>query len=215
MTCTEIQDRLDDYVDGALSEAQFQEVELHLGGCAACRTEERLLRALLAEAAALPEERLPRRDLWADIAVRLDGTAGARPFWSHLSVWTGLAAAAAVVVAVSTLRGPGVDPPPPAGGSARLQTVATSPVPGLADAERDYARATAELMAVIAARRTSLPAETQEALDRNLQAIDEALHQIRQALAKEPSSTQLNHLLASTHRRKVEVLRRVVKLTRA
>src|SRR5262249_59112171 len=64
MTCERVRDTLDDYVDGLLSEADFQEVELHLASCAECRHEERLLRALLAQAAALPRELAPGRDLW-------------------------------------------------------------------------------------------------------------------------------------------------------
>jgi hypothetical protein len=218
MTCTEIQDRLNDYVDGALPEAAFQEMELHLAGCAECRAEERLLRTLLAQAAALSEERLPRRDLWPEIAVRLDGGALGPALWSRASTWASLAAAAAVVVVLGVLlrRSEGPGSGPSAGGPGRgiVQPVSASPEAGLGDAEREYARATAELMAVIEARRDSLPPETQAALTRNLETIDQALQEIRAALAKEPGNTQLNHLLASTHRKKVDVLQRVVKLTR-
>ena len=32
MTCERVEELLDDYVDGLLSEADFQEVELHLAG---------------------------------------------------------------------------------------------------------------------------------------------------------------------------------------
>ena len=71
MTCAEIQDRLDDYVDGSLSERDFQEVELHLHDCAECRKHERALRSLLAQAEALPAEMTPPRDLWPGIAERL------------------------------------------------------------------------------------------------------------------------------------------------
>src|SRR5882672_5025780 len=72
MTCEEARDRMDDYVDGALDEAAFQDMELHVAICAECRSEERSLRALLAHAAALPSEQRPSRDLWAGIAERLD-----------------------------------------------------------------------------------------------------------------------------------------------
>jgi hypothetical protein len=216
MTCEEIQDQLNDYVDGSLPEAVFQEVELHLAGCAECRGEERLLRSLLAQAAALPDEKLPARDLWPQIVVRLDGGGAARPLWSRPTSWMGLAAAAVVTVALGTIlrhddeRRPGSET-----GRPTVTEVSTTGVPAFAAAEREYARATEELMKVIEARRSSLPPETQEALVRNLQTIDEALQEIRAALEKEPSSPQLNHLLASTHRKKVDVLQRVVRLTRA
>jgi len=219
MTCTEIQDRLNDYVDGTLPEAAFQEVELHLAGCAECRAEERLLRTLLAQAAALSEERLPRRDLWPEIAVRLDGGALGPALWSRVSTWTSVAAAAAVVVVLGVLlRQPDIRRAEPGGGATGggiAKPVSNSPEAALADVEDNYARATAELMAVIEARRASLPPETQAALKRNLETIDQALQEIRAALAQEPGNAQLNHLLASTHRKKVDVLQRVVKLTRA
>ena len=71
MTCETVATQLDEYVDGLLAEAEFQEIELHLAGCDACRREERLLRALLTQAAALPREIVPPRDLWPDVVARL------------------------------------------------------------------------------------------------------------------------------------------------
>ena len=41
MSCEQVSSRLDEYVDGDLDEASFQEIELHLGGCAECRQQER------------------------------------------------------------------------------------------------------------------------------------------------------------------------------
>lgn len=221
MTCEEIQDRLDEYVDGGLPEAEFQEMELHLAGCAFCRAEERLLRSLLAQAAALPAERLPRRDLWPEIAERLREGGRVQPFPKRVSFWTGLAAAAAVLVAAGVLLRPGPGEGPRSAGRTpgNPGTPRAVPVSGggaadtLLEAEREYAQATTELMSVIEARRSDLSPETQRALDENLATIDQALRDIRTALAKEPGNTQLNHLLASTHRKKVDVLWRVVKLT--
>jgi hypothetical protein len=43
--------------------------------------------------------------------------------------------------------------------------------------------------------------------------IDRALEQVRQALVKDPESPELNRMLVATHRKKVEVLRRVVRLS--
>ena len=80
-------------------------------------------------------------------------------------------------------------------------------------AEREYERATAQLLAALASRRDALPAETAQALDANLRAIDQALVDVRAAVRADPTNPHLNHLLASTHQRKVETLRRVVKLT--
>lgn len=219
MTCEQVMERLDDYLDGELAENAFQEVELHLASCAACREEERSLRAVVAWAAALPRQQEPPRDLWPEIA---DEIASARRFALVSKVasrpaarWTaGLAAAATVVLAVwlvsrETRRGPEVAGPAPRGS---VRPVALGP-DAFAEAERDYQRATAELMAALGARRASLSPETSAAIDENLRVIDVALAEIRAALQSDPSSPRLGRLLASTHEKKIETLRRVLKLT--
>jgi hypothetical protein len=220
MTCEEIRDRLDEYVDGDLAEAEFQEIELHLDGCARCRDEERRLRALIAQAAALPEEIQPAADLWPDLAARLRGPEGMRLVpRTGLARWMGpmsVAAAAAVVVALSAAlwtRGsmptgvPGATP-------GMVRPVALGASSELLDSEREYARATADLMAAIEAQKESLSPETRTVLDANLKTIDDALAQVRAALIKDPANSQLAHLLTSTHQKKVDALKRVVRLNR-
>jgi anti-sigma factor RsiW len=220
MKCEEIVDRLDEYVDGGLTEAEFQEVELHLDGCPECRGEERRLRALIAETAALPAEIWPAADLWPDIADRLRGPEGMRLVpRTGLARWMGpmsVAAAAAVVIALSAAlltreNVPGaVSPVAPAS----LQPVALGTSSALLDSEREYARATADLMAAIDAQKETLAPETRAVLDANLKTIDDALAQVRSALAKDPGNSQLAHLLTSTHQKKVDALKRVVRLNR-
>lgn len=218
MTCGETLDRLDDLVDGELPEAERREVEAHLASCAPCRQEERRLRSILAEARALPREVAPSRDLWPEIAREIGGRKVVSPAFGRRagrSWWMPALAAAAVVAAVSSLvlmrsqGGLGVGP------------VSGTPVPAAAgnvtllDAERGYAMAADELLAALAERRDSLSPETRASVDRNLAIIDQALKEIRDALQKEPQNRELNRMLASTHRRKVEVLRRVVRLSGA
>jgi hypothetical protein len=189
-------------------------MELHIAGCAGCRAEERALRALLAHAAALPKEIAPPRDLWAGIDARLET---ARPVWRRprlMAGWgAGLAAAAGVVLALSAaLHGP-------AGlrGASPLPSLVPAALRGedpVAVAEREYARAAAELMAALEQRRDRLPPETLASVERDMRTIDAALAQVRRALASDPANPGLNHLLASTHQRKVEVLQQVLKLSR-
>jgi anti-sigma factor RsiW len=221
MTCERVRERLDEYLDGALAEPEFQEVELHLASCAGCREEERSLRAVIALAAALPREKAPARDLWPGIA---DEIARRRRFAVFSSVprrpalWLGaLAAAAAVVVAVRVL--PPRDTPPgprvagPTPGTLVQPAALGGGVPAFAEAERQYQRAAAELMAALDTRRASLSPETTAAIDENLRVIDTALAEIRAALERDPDSPRLGHLLASTHEKKIEALRRVLRLT--
>jgi anti-sigma factor RsiW len=46
MNCDDVQDRLDDHVDGLLAPNEAREVQAHLRECADCAEEDRLLRAL-------------------------------------------------------------------------------------------------------------------------------------------------------------------------
>jgi len=214
MTCDEARERMDDYVDGALDEAAFQEMELHVAACAGCRAEERALRALLAHASALPAEMAPAHDLWTGIAERLDEP---RPLWRRprlLAGWgAGLAAAAGVVLALSAaFHGPGAAGRPPAGPPLAPATLRSEdPV---ASAERQYAQAAAELMAALEQQRDRLPPETLASVEKDLRSIDAALQDVRRALATDPANPGLNHLLTSTHQRKVAVLQQVLKLSR-
>jgi anti-sigma factor RsiW len=219
MSCAEVGDRLDDYVDGTLAEGEFQELELHLAGCDACRESERRLRSLLAQAAALPREQSPSRDLWPEIQKRLErGTvlgfsSKARAFRIRLA----LAAAAALVVASGLVLRGRVAAPRQASvettGSPTNVSLSTEPA-GVLDAEREYARASSVLLAALDAKKDCLSPQTLAVVQRDLQSIDAALVEIRKALEKDPGSEALNHLLASTHQRKVKVLQQVVKLSR-
>jgi hypothetical protein len=210
MTCAEAEDRLDDYVDGSLPEAEFQEMELHLASCPPCREEERRLRAVLAQAAALPRLLSPARDLWPEIAERIGGrkrTAlrGWRPI--------GLAAAAAVAIALASTLLPRPEPPAAPAPLAGLPVTVSPGSETLQDVEADYVRATTALLAALSERPSSLSSETLASVQKNLDVIDQALAEVRQALRKDPHNGELTHMLVATHRKKLEVLRRVVKLS--
>lgn len=222
MKCDEATLLLGEYRDGALPEAECHEVESHLSACVACREQERALAALLAEAAALPKELEPARDLWPGIAERIRARGGVLRFpgrraWLGTRGWS-LAAAAAVLAVVSSAVTTMV--------VRQGEPVATAPAPGvlrpvaggtdgLLEAEREYARATATLLQAVAERRGRLSPATRESVERNLLTIDRALAEIRDALRERPEDGALTQLLTSTHRRKLEMLQQVVKLTKA
>jgi len=222
MTCHELDERLDDWIDGALPEAGARELQAHLAGCAECRRREQAARQLLAHAAALPRSLDPPRDLWPGIRERIErGSA-----WSFLwDSWRplSLAAAAALVAGVSAWL-------LTSGGSLPVQTVAMpDPTPAvvtnasatgisdpvLAAAAQEYEQAASALLAALQRRSASLPPEDLARVQANLEVIDRALEEVRQALSKDPDSPELNRMLVATHRKKVDVLRRVVRLSTA
>jgi hypothetical protein len=221
MKCHEALDRLDDLVDAALPEEERLAVEAHLASCPGCGRQEQRLQEILAEARELRRERTPSRDLWPEIAREIGAgnlVSGefARPKASRW--WMPALATAAAVLAVATtvamLREGGMPFAVPGAETATAIPVSRGQVE-LLDAEQGYARAAAELLAALAERGDSLSPETRASVDRNLAMIDQALKEIRDALEKEPGNRDLTRMLASTHRKKVDVLRRVVKLSGA
>lgn len=220
MKCQEMDERLDDYVDGALDAAAAAEVERHLASCAACRAAEQATRRLLAHAAALPRSVAPPRDLWPGIE-RTIGRRGLADVLAWRQPWL-LAAAAAVVAALAAgvaWRGApaaGVQAIAiPAAAGPRLEPAAATPGTdlALAEAEREYEAAAKALLAVLEQRRGRLAAEDLARVEDNVAVIDRALVEVRAALAKDPASPELNRMLVATHRKKVDVLRRVVRLS--
>jgi anti-sigma factor RsiW len=220
MTCRELDERLDDWVDGALAAAEARAVEEHLAGCELCRERERQLRRLLAHAAALPRSVAPPRDLWPGIAERIER---GRSWSALLASWQPFAlAAAALVVGLAAFLWSGSGPTavrtvamPSA--SPELRPVAGTALadPSLAAAVRQYEEAARALLEALQRRRPVLPAEDLARVEANLEVIDRALAEVRLALEKDPESPELNRMLVATHRKKVDVLRRVVRLSTA
>jgi anti-sigma factor RsiW len=214
-----LDDQLDAWLDGELSPADRTGAERHLGECAECREAAARLRALRDTAAALPREIAPARDLWPGIAARLNEPAVV-PFPARRGPGRplALAAAAAVLMALSSaltlvaVRRPTATPAEAVPAALVLRTAAVDP-PAL-DVEGDYERAATELVAALNARGAALSPETRAAVSRGLTQIDDALAEIRGALSKDPASGELMRLLTGTHKRRVEMLRRVARLSR-
>jgi hypothetical protein len=113
LTCTEVDARLGDYLEGALDDSGVAAIELHLAGCPACTAATQDFEQIVRSAAALPSL-APSRDLWPSIAQRIEApvvalgtptaapTAGARPSaWRRLRT-AGLAAGLVGITALST-----------------------------------------------------------------------------------------------------------------
>lgn len=232
MTHDQTLERLDDYVGGELSPREERDIRRHLMQCDACRAEELALRALLDEAAALPESLDPPRDLWQGIAPRLQARVaapaerldevrviGPRPV-RPLPWWMQAAAVVALVVTTSlvTMRVAGDDedtvvlPPQQAQGPARTATGPAAALVNFAPAEQEYEKAIGDLVTVLDEHRDRLAPETAAALEANLRIIDQAIRESREALARDPHSPELARMLSDAYGAKLNVLRRAVSL---
>ncbi len=222
MTCHELDERLDAWVDGELPAEAAVQVEAHLASCPLCQERERRLRQLLAHAAALPRSVAPPRDLWPGIARRVERERSWR--WAS-GGWSPavLAAAATVLIGLAAVFWSGQPParvrtveiPTPTPEARLAAGTAAVSDPVLAAAERDYEAAANALLEALHQHRAHLQPEDLAAVRANLDVIDRALAEVRQALVRSPESRELSRMLVSTHRKKVEVLSRVVKLSTA
>ena len=211
-THQEWNDRLSEYVDGELEPAERAALEVHLAGCAECRTDLAGLRTVVSRAQSLVD-RPPSGNLWPGVAARLTApaqrasTLATRRFAFTLPQL--VAASLALIVAsggmvwLARLGGPTTDFPPVLG-------VSSVRPANFGDAAFD--EAVADLQQTLEAGRGRLDPETIRVLESNLDAIDRAITQCRDALLADPSSVYLNSYLAETRRRKLELLRRATAL---
>lgn len=221
MTCHEMDGKLNDWVDDTLPDRERQEVEEHLAACPGCRRRGQGLRELLRHAAALPRSVTPPRDLWPGIA---EGIERQRAWsWPRVGAWPPvLAVAAVVVIALAAVLFGRPSPAPvhtvviPSPGTSQrapLHPVSVERNPGLAAMESDYQAAAGALMEALEQRKDELEPETLARIQRNLAVIDEALAEVHRALEKDPNRPELERMLVSTHRKRVDVLRGMVKLS--
>jgi anti-sigma-K factor RskA len=206
MTCGAVEARLDDYVDGTLGTRERAALEAHLASCAACRAALVEVRGLVANARALPRRIEPPRELWTGIAARITEQrqpAGGTAWWRERAFWAGVSAAAAtfvLAVGVYRLAGPGQP---------------SRPVQGWGVVEAGYERATAELARALAFERRQLRPETVALVERNVRLIDAALREARAALAADPGNADLQQLVATAARQKVELLQWAARVATA
>lgn len=204
-------EQLHDHADGLLSDAERAAMESHLATCDACSAESRALRALLAELTALPGI-APGRDLLPAIHARIDAPAPSTSEWTLKRARPWLAAAAVLLVALSSSLTWWLAQSP-SGPSGNAPPLATADVQAFVRTDAEYVRAAAELEAMLRLNRDVLPAETEQVLERTLAVIDGALEEARAALARDPANAMLSELLLSNHEKKLDVLRQAAGFT--
>ncbi len=219
-------DRLSEYLDGELNDADRVALERHVEECFECRRVLGELRQVVARASALPD-RAPEHDLWAGIAQQIGARTEAdvkvidlstrrranAPRRVSLSL-PQLAAASIALMVVSgsivwfTLGQQGT-PASVVNNSPSPVTQVSRPAPQIT---AQYSEALRSLEQDLAAGRDKLDPVTVAILEENLRAIDSAITEARGALARDPGNLYLNQHLESTMKKKIQLLRTATAL---
>ncbi len=207
-------ERLSEYLDGDLTDAEEAALEAHLESCAACAETLAGLRRIVARGRGRSRTGRPRA---------ISGPASRR------------GSAPVRAAAGSPSRCPSCWPPgspsrssreaapgcciPARRGSRRSRAIPrprpVAPVAAAGGAGRSYDSAVDDLERVLAEGRGRLDTTTVRVLEQNLALIDRAIAQARRAVAADSANVYLNTHLAETMRRKIDLLRQAAALVSA
>ena len=220
MSCHDIKPLLDDFVDAELDTERCRSVEQHLSECSDCRRLANELRSLVDAASRLPRGISPERDLFPEIVERVeynDVGISVKHTPRRRIPWMGIAAAWLIVSIAGAmalmLRGAGDEQPSVTQPSAGAMLASADDAEPLDAVIGDYRAAAEELWASIEARRDSFSPETLAVLDKNLAIIDKAIGDVQATLEADPQSRGRALALTAMHEQKVELLRRVSRLS--
>jgi anti-sigma factor RsiW len=217
MTCQQVQESLDDFVDGRLSRAEAASIEDHLLECELCNSQVAGLRELRRRTADLASSIEPKRELWPEIAERIENRKlVAGRFRQPLRSAVIAAAAASILIGALIVgylagRQDGASTVVEATPTAAPQWAGFSAA-STAELVGEFERAKSELLAALESRRGSLSPEALEVVDSNLRLIDEAIDEITAALAEDPANTRLGDRLAAAYRQQIDLLQRANRL---
>lgn len=211
-------DRLSDYLDDELTPGERAAVEAHLQSCRECAQTLQELRGVVARAATLTA-RPPAQDLWPGIEPHVIAPSRdtvVTPFRMRAArrISFTLPQLAAAGIALMVMSGGGVWMLQHGGRATTMPPVsaANDNVVPASLADPRYDEAIADLEQALDAGRKDLDPATIKILEANLDAIDQAIDQSRQALAADPANVYLNSHLADARQRKLALLRRAAAL---
>jgi hypothetical protein len=206
--------RLSEYIDGELDATEREALEAHLATCGHCYATLGDLRQVVARAKQL-EDREPSNELWAGIRARMAEPTGARltpgrrPGATRrfsFSIPQLLAASIALMLISGSGAWLALRPQPVAdGGRLRNREALARQVDWTGRTDE----AIADLQTALTQNEKRLDTATVRIVRQNLAIIDRAIADARIAVQNDPGNAYLNLHLATTMRRKVELLRRV------
>jgi hypothetical protein len=207
-------DRLNDYLDGSLDAGERRQIESHLSSCRDCRGALEELREITRLARELPAPEPPGR-VWSSIAAALRergaasaGGSGSLADANRRYFHAALLLAATLLIGIGLWLATPFDEPPPPDSRALADRVTEE----IRAAEAHYENAIGGLEQIIAANDGVLSPELAGVLNQNLDLIERAISESRDAIATEPESAAAQQSLLEALRLKVSLLQNAILL---
>ena len=222
MNCAELNEALVDLVDGRLDGAEQRQVERHLEGCENCRALVDDLRSVRA-AAFMLDRREPNPETWNKLRAAIaaepapKGRLLTMPGRANWPVWLGAAAALILATIIGLMpllnraRQPH-DDTTPATAQAQDPPTVDSVTAEFEAAEKHYQKAIDDLQTIANKDTGELDPNVAAVLQKNLNVIDQAISESREALKSQPSSVNAQNGLFDNLRTKVALLQQTVEL---
>jgi hypothetical protein len=219
MNCQDYEALIGDYVDGTIGEAQRASIESHLASCASCRAIVDDFRVIRATSLAL-QRQLPPADMWRKVSAAIEAEPKPLIGFGSGQWWRAFAPAVAMAILVAALTWTAAQLTVlPGERLARSTPVGpvgqTEPVSILAEyqlAERNLTNTIEGLERIAANDPTALDMETADVLKANLNVLDGAIGESREALKKEPENDVAQESLFEALRNKVALLQDTIAL---
>jgi Putative zinc-finger len=220
MSCPNYRDAIQELADGTLGPIRRAELQVHLDECPRCRALAADLVRIHDLAASLERLSPPDR-VWLQIAGRLRQEGRVATEAQAPRAWRRRAAALAVAAALVIAVGASILVLLPGGGgpaqqAAQGNATAGDPVQSLVNemqlAEQHYQKAIAMLEEAARSDEDVLDPQTAAILKKNLQVIDQAIAESRDALRVEPQSVAASGALFEALKRKVLLLQDTIAL---
>ena len=201
--------------DGTVAQAQSGVLTAHVAVCAECAADVERLRATVRRTRSEPVPNAELDAMWPVIRERIErgkvralSASAPPPRGRRRRVWIGAGAVAAVACLALLLRvrphePPGLAPPP---GSFVPNGGALMPAGDSAGASRAEIQ---RLLDEIELEKAMLPPSTAAVADSDLRAIDQAIAELKDALARDPNNPALRQMLAESYKQQQDLLRRL------
>jgi hypothetical protein len=203
--------------DGSLSAERLGELSAHLAGCESCAADIARLQTFMTRIR-INESSSSAESLWPGIQSRIEqgkvvelpphpaiartGRSARLRRHARWIVPTLSVAAASLFLTFSNRRAP-IEPSIFAARDSQQSIIAA------ADSSPEYQRQVTELLNDLELRRSLLRPQTAATIDHDLRLIDQAIAELKDALARDPRNPALRQLIAMYYRQKLEFLKRL------